>query len=120
MASDDLRFQRLETTDAGTEQHGPPRGIDSDVARLFERFRGRRECDLREAIGALRLLRVVERGLWLEVADSALGCRLWCEEPGPERLATDTAGREDADAGDGDPSRLQRRPHDNPFVTAST
>ena len=71
---------------------------------MLERLGSRGDCELLDAIGAARVLRVVEVGERIPIGDldAAVVGDARPVEAVPERLLADAAGCDDAVAGDGD------------------
>ncbi len=99
-----LLLERSETADTGPENHSETRRIDTDVARLFERFRRGRDGKLLHPIGASSFLRVREVRVRIPILDGdpLTPGESRTVQAGPERLATNAARRDHAEAGDGD------------------
>src|SRR5690606_13238942 len=99
----DLLLEGGDATDAGADDDPGAGGVDLEVARFLERHRRGRHRELREAVGAPRLLAVLDPGRRVPVGDRALapdGGRP--EQAGPVVVAADATRRDDADSGDGD------------------
>ena len=77
---------------------------------VAERHRRRGQGELREPVGAARVLRAVEPFLGVEVEDPPLTLGRRPEQAIPELVLADAAGRDHADAGDCDAPAF----HDDP------
>ena len=64
---EDLLLERGDAADAGGDEHAAAQRVAVDLAGLRERLGGGGERELRDAVGAARLLRVVEHRLGVEV-----------------------------------------------------
>jgi hypothetical protein len=104
-------------TDLFFDRRDPDPGRDDDGRRARwpvrpspERHRRRGQGELREPVGAPRVLRAVEPLFGVEVEDTPLTLGRRPEQPVPELVLSDAAGRDHPDAGDCDAPAL----HDDP------
>ena len=63
---EDLLLERGDAADAGGDEHAATQRVALDLAGLGERLGGGGQRHLRDAVGAARLLRVVEHRLGIE------------------------------------------------------
>ena len=82
---DHLRLERLESADAGAEEHAGAIGVDADVTRLRERLGRGGEGDLRERRCASISFGLSKTASTSKLGDPALTGRLRREQPRPER-----------------------------------
>ncbi|CAB4939111.1 unannotated protein [freshwater metagenome] len=101
-----LFLEGSEPPDTGTDPDPMARWIARDVAGHSQCLSCGGEGELREAIAATSILRVVEERLRIEVlhVPQTFGCG--GQESGPERLGAEPTRADDTDAGDRDATRF--------------
>ena len=113
-----------EAADRRCRRSSPKRAGSAPMSPAWSKRLGRgRDGELREAVGPAGLLRVGEPGRRVAVGDRTervgwrLGADPGAEQAVPEGLLADAAGRDDTEAGDGDPATA---PVHQPEILAAT